>query len=125
MSAATRLFHVSNRGRCLGMACAVWSAVLLLYAADYVFTIIGGPRAASRDFFMWPRDVIWFYCTPIWFGVSVFVVASLILAFRNRGIRSWVFFNLCVLIVCVGFALLVRQTAYDHFGELNRIGTRP
>ena len=111
---AGRLLPPSSRGLVSGMIFAVWSAVVLLYAADYIFMripILGefGRRYNPPTF---PFQMFFYYGSHIWSGMTALSLLSLMVAFRNQGRRAWVAFNLCVLIVSVGVALLARQAAW-------------
>ena len=113
-----RLLAPSSRGLAGGMICAVWSALVLLYAADYIFMripILGalatlGTRPAAPP--RLPLRLLSDYGFPIWCAMAALSVLSLVLAFRNPGRRGWVAFNVYVLIASAGLAFIARQAAF-------------
>jgi hypothetical protein len=102
------------RGLVGGMICAVFSAVVLLYAADYVFLRIPEVNRASLPVRIpkkWPHELIYSYGGLMWLGLAGLSAASLVLAFKNHNRRAYVAFNLYVLMGTAGFAFVVRQGA--------------
>lgn len=110
-----------------GMTCAVFSAILLLYAADYVFLRIpalADIQESARIPLKWPHAILFDYGGFLWLVMAGLSAASLSFAFRNRDRRGYVAFNLYVLIGSAGFAFLARQAAWRPLMSLFQgIGT--
>lgn len=108
-----RFLRSPERGLAGGMTCAVWSSLLLLYAADWIFLRMPGVVSAMNSLPIlrprWPHEFLYNYGSLLWLGMAACAALSLVIAFRNRGRRGPVAFNIYVLIGSAGFAFLVRQ----------------
>lgn len=109
------------------MTCATFSAILLLYAADYVFLRIPAlveVQRTARLPLKWPHEFLYDYGGFLWLVMAGLSAASLSLAFKNRDRRGYVAFNLYVLVGSVGFAFLARQATWRPLMSLFQgIGT--
>jgi hypothetical protein len=111
-----------------GMSCAISSAILLLYAADYLFLRLRGMGdvvASVKVHVSLGVQLVYDYGIAVWGVVLICTVVSVDQACRNAGRKRTIILNFLVLIAAVGLAFMVRQAMWGPFTNLMQgIGTQ-
>lgn len=104
-----------------GMACALSSAILLLYAADYLFLRIPLWRdvvKAVKSNVSASVQAVFDWGIAAWGVLLIFTVISVDQACRRAGQRRTIVINVAVLLCTVGLAFLVRHSIWSSLTSL-------
>ena len=104
-----------------GIACGVSSAILLLYAADYLFLRLGKAEDIFKSVKVHIPPVTRFafdWGIATWGVLLIATVVSVDQAFRRAGERRTLLINGIVLVAVMGFVFIVRQAFWQPWIDL-------
>jgi hypothetical protein len=102
----------------LGMSSAIVSALVLLYAGDYIFLRLPKLVNVFKTFkanLEWPVQFMFDYGVFLWGIVAICTFGSFVVALRHGGRPQTVGINVAVLIAALVLAFLARQAAWHPF----------